>query len=402
MQPSRVRFLFLNAGHFLDHFFVLIFATVAALRLTTEWGMSYAELIPYATPAFVAFGLFAIPAGWLADKWSREGMMVIFFIGIGASSILTSVANTPLQIGFSLTLIGMFAAIYHPVGIAMVVQGRKKMGMPLAINGIFGNMGVACAALVTGFLIDTAGWRSAFVIPGAASIVVGLLYMAFERSGQRLDSNGATATNQEDEPVAVSRNTLVRVFGVIFFAIALGGLIFQSTTFSLPKVFDERLAELGGSATLVGFYTFLVFAVAAFAQLAVGYLIDNHPVRTVFAWVAILQAMLFALMIQVTGMAALFVAMAFMLVVFGELPITDALIGRMARSEWRSRAYAVSYIISFTVSASAVPLIAWIHGSWGFGVLFGLLAVSAFLIFVAVLFLPKTDPSGKHAPAPAL
>ena len=188
MLRNRVRFLFLNIGHFLDHFFVLIFATVAALRLTTEWEMSYAQLIPYATPGFVAFGVCAIPAGWLADKWRRDGMMVIFFIGIGASSVLTSLADTPLEIALSLTLVGMFAAIYHPVGIAMVVQGRQKMGVPLAVNGVFGNMGVACAALVTGFLIDTTGWRNAFVIPGVAAILVGLLYMAFERSGQNLES----------------------------------------------------------------------------------------------------------------------------------------------------------------------------------------------------------------------
>ena len=148
MQRKHTRFLFLNIGHFVDHFFVLIFASAAALQLTREWGMSYAELIPYATPGFVAFGLFAIPAGWLADKWSREGMMVIFFVGIGASSAFSSLADTPFEIGLGLTLIGSFAAIYHPVGLAMVVQGRDKMGVPLAINGIFGNMGVASASYV--------------------------------------------------------------------------------------------------------------------------------------------------------------------------------------------------------------------------------------------------------------
>ena len=73
MSRERLNFLFLNVGHFLDHLFMLIFATVAALRLAEEWGMSYAALIPYATPGFVAFGICAIPAGWLADKWSREG-----------------------------------------------------------------------------------------------------------------------------------------------------------------------------------------------------------------------------------------------------------------------------------------------------------------------------------------
>ncbi|MDB4224888.1 MFS transporter, partial [Granulosicoccus sp.] len=189
MQHSQKNTLFLNVGHFLDHYFMLIFATAAALRLTTEWGMSYSELIPYATPGFIAFGVCAIPAGWLADKWSRQGMMVIFFIGIGLSSILTGLVNTPLQISISLTAIGIFAAIYHPVGLAMVVQGRQKMGIPLAINGVFGNMGVACAALLSGFLIDTSGWRSAFIISGVVAVFIGAAYLIFIQSKSTRESN---------------------------------------------------------------------------------------------------------------------------------------------------------------------------------------------------------------------
>ncbi|MEE9597520.1 MAG: MFS transporter [Acidiferrobacterales bacterium] len=399
MQRSQVRFLFLNVGHFLDHFFMLIFATAAALRLTTEWGMSYAALIPYATPGFVAFGICAIPAGWLADKWSREGMMVIFFIGIGVSSVLAGMANTPLQIAVSLTLIGLFAAIYHPVGLAMVVQRREKMGVPLAINGIFGNMGVASAALLTGFLIDTAGWRSAFVISGVVSILSGVLYLLFVRAERQVETDvpRAVAASQKVEPATISRNTLLRIFGVIFFTTAVGGLIFQSTTFALPKVFDERLTDLAATATMVGWYVFLVFSVAAFAQLVVGYLVDNYSVRVVFACVAILQAAFFAIMVQLSGIAALIVAIAFMLVVFGQIPINDVLVGRMARSEWRSRAYALRYIVTFSVMASAVPLIAWVHGAWGFSTLFGLLAVAALLIFVAVLLLPKSGEAVQHA-----
>ncbi len=391
MQRSHLRFLFLNIGHFITHFCILIFATVAALRLTTEWEMTYAQLIPYATPAFVAFGLFAVPAGWLADKWSREGMMAIFFVGIGASSVVSSFASSPLEIGFSLTLIGVFAAIYHPVGLAMVVQGRENLGVPLAINGIFGNMGVASAALVSGLLIDSSGWRSAFMIPGITSIIVGMLYLAFESTGPKQESVEGAILSSEGEAVGVSKNTLIRVFGVVFFATAVGGIIFQSTTFALPRVFDERLGELAGTASLVGTYTFLVFSVAAFAQLVVGYLIDHRSIRTVFAWVAILQTLLFTVMIQLTGLPALIVAIAFMFVVFGEIPINDVLVGRMASSEWRSRAYGITYIIGFTMSASALPMIAWIHGSWGFDALFAVLAISALVIFIAVLFLPKSE-----------
>jgi MFS family permease len=155
-------------------------------------------------------------------------------------------------------------------------------------------------------------------------------------------------------------------------------------------VFDERLSDLAGTATMVGWYAFLVFSVAALAQLVVGYLVDNYSVRSVFAFVAILQAVFFAIMTQLSGVAALLVAIAFMLVVFGQIPINDVLVGRMAHSEWQSRAYALRYIITFSVMASAVPLIAWVHRTWGFSTLFGLLAAAALLVFVAVLFLPKS------------
>ncbi len=393
MTRDRINFFFLNIGHFYDHLFVLIFATVAALTLAREWHMSYAELIPYATLGFIAFGVGAVPAGWLADKWSREGMMVIFFIGIGLSAIATTFAQTPIQIAIGLLAIGMFAAIYHPVGIAMVVHGRERTGMPLAINGVFGNMGVATAALLTGFLIDVSGWRSAFVLPGAASIVTGVAYGAFVHAGRAAaaeeHSSGAAARKAATNTLTLDRATMARLFTIIFFSTAVGGLIFQSTTFALPKIFDERLPDMAGTATLVGWYAFIVFAVAAFAQLMVGYLVDNYSIRVVFAFVAALQTLFFTLMQQLTGPLALIVAIAFMLVVFGQIPINDVLVARITRSEWRSRVYAVRYIVTFSVMASAIPFIAWLHAYWGFAALFRVMAIAAFATFLAVLWLPS-------------
>lgn len=374
---------------------MLVFASVAALRLTNEWGMSYAALIPYATPGFIAFGVCAVLAGWIADKWSREGMIVIFFIGIGLSSILAGLANTPIQIAIGLTLIGIFAAIYHPVGLAMVVQGRVRTGIPLAVNGVFGNLGVASAALLTGFLIDSAGWRSAFFVPGVISIVLGLSYWVFV-IGEKQVTAGTAETDGASikvETQAVTRQILLKVFAIIFFTTAIGGLIFQSTTFALPKIFAERLTEIADSATLVGWYAFLVFSLAALAQLVIGYLVDHHSVRTVFATVALLQAIFFYLMTHLDGINALLLSIAFMFVVFGQIPINDVLVGRMARSEWRSRAYALRYVVTFSVMASAVPFIGWIHANWGFARLFSVLAFAALMIFSAVLLLPRANHS---------
>lgn len=393
MTHHQINFLFLNIGHFFDHMFVLIFATVAALSLTTEWGMTYSQLIPYATPGLVAFGALAVPVGWLADKWSRERMLAIFFIGIGASSAFTALAETPLQIGIGLLFIGVFAAIYHPVGIAMVVHGREKTGVPLAINGIFGNMGIAVAALLAGLLIDTNGWRAAFVLPGILSIGCGFAYIFFFRAGHAARAaeieSGAAAKKAVAGTMTIDRNLVILTFAIIFTTTAIGGFILRSTTFALPKIFDERLTDIANSATSIGTYSFLVFALAAFAQLVVGYLVDRYSIRIIFASLAALQAAFFIVMVNLTGLPALLVSFGFMLVVFGQIPINDVLVGRITRSEWRSRAYALRYIITFTVAATAVPLIAWVHAEWSFDILFTVMAIGATGTFATVLLLPK-------------
>jgi MFS family permease len=408
-MEDRKHFFFLNVGHFLDHLFLLIFATVAALVLAKEWGLTYAQLIPYATPGLIAFGLFSLPAGWLADRWSREGMMVVFFIGIGLASIATSFAQDPMQIAIGLFVVGMFAAIYHPVGIAMIARGGKSMGLDLAVNGVWGNMGVGCAALLTGFLIDQTGWRTAFWLPGALSVLFGFAYL-YSFSDRVPLKNAASASvakpsaaSSDGTSNAEWRAMLFRVSMIIFFTTAVSSIIFQGTTFTLPRVFDERLGGIAPSATMVGWMAFVVFAIASSAQIVVGKALDVHGPRTVFAIVAVIQIVFFAIMPGLTDWFALAVALGFMLGAFGQIPINDYMIGKMAKSELRAAIYGTRYVISFSVWAIVVPLIAWVHHNWGFDVLFYILAASALAILGAVLMLPgrlpEAQPSAAQVPA---
>jgi len=181
MNPSRGLALYLNLGHTLDHLLMLIFPTVV-LAMSEELGRGYAELLPLSLGGFIAFGACSLPAGWLADRWSRTGMMAAFFFGIGGASILTGFAAGPAQLAAGLTLIGVFAAIYHPVGIAMLVSNRENVGRVLGVNGVFGNVGVAFSALIAGALADLVGWRAAFIAPGAVAVALGA---AFALSARR-------------------------------------------------------------------------------------------------------------------------------------------------------------------------------------------------------------------------
>ncbi len=404
-MEDRKHFFFLNVGHFLDHLFMLIFATVAALALTKEWELGYAELIPYATPGLVAFGVFSLPAGWLADRWSREGVMGVFFVGIGLAAIGTSFVQNPIQMAIGLFIIGMFAAIYHPVGLAMIARGGQQMGRDIAFNGVWGNMGVGCAALLTGFLIDLTGWRTAFWLPGLISLLFGLAYLVNYWDRLPLKNAVTTSVNKPS-----SKNTqqissdewramLIRVTGIIFFTTAVAGIVFQGTTFALPKVFEERLGGIATTATMLGWLTFIVFAVASFSQLVVGKILDTHGPRKVFIGVAFVQVVFFALMPGLVDLGALAVSVGFMLGAFGQIPINDYMIGKMAKSELRASVYGARYIVSFIVWATVVPLIAWVHHNWGFDMLFYILAASALVILFAVLMLPQQLPESQPSPS---
>jgi MFS family permease len=383
MGASRSMSLFLNLGHTLDHLLMLIFPTVV-LAMGAEFGGGYADLLPLSLGGFIAFGAFSIPAGWLADRWSRKGMMVVFFFGIGSASILTGFAAGPVQIALGLTLVGVFAAIYHPVGIAMLVANRENVGRVLGVNGVFGNVGVAFSALIAGALADTVGWRAAFIVPGAIAIAVGIAFVLRARQAP----GGTPARNTQ--AYRISRADLARVFAILTVATACGGVIFNATTVSMPMVFDERLSALTHSTFGVGLLVCAVYLVAAMAQLCVGWWLDRRSLKSVFVPVVALQVPLLLLAGTTDNTLMLLVAVAMMFFVFGQIPINDAMIARYTSEEWRARAYAVRYVVSFSASALAVPLIAWLYKSSGdFRMLFFVLGGLAFATFAAALFFPE-------------
>ena len=383
MDQSRISQLFLNIGHALDHLFMLIFPTVV-IAMAPEFNRSYSEMLPLSLGGFIMFGACSLPAGWLADRWSRRGMMVLFFIGIGAASVLTGLAQSTWQIAAGLTLVGVFGAIYHPVGIAMLVSGRTKVGRVLGVNGVYGNFGLAFAAVVAGALAYWIHWRAAFIVPGLISIAVGVGFLLL------VPDPGKQARAQRTGGAPLhTRAVLLRVFGILLVTTLCGGIIFNSTTVAMPKVFDERLAALVNTTLGIGVLISIVYTIAAMAQLIVGYFLDRFPIKMVLVPVVALQAPLLILAGSTENYAMLAVALAMMFFIFGQIPINDAMVAAYTDEHWRARALGVRYVVSFGASAAAIPLIALMHRYSGdFRYLFFVLGAMACIMFVAAVLMP--------------
>jgi MFS family permease len=272
-NPARV-IGFVNAAHFIDHYSMLIFAA-AVIVMGPALGMSYSELLPYATPGFVAFGAGSLLTGWLGDRWSRRHMMVIFFVGIGASMIAVGLVQDRFQLGLALLSIGLFASIYHPVGTAMIVSYAGKLGREMGLNGVWGNLGVASSALVTGVVGQYLGWRWAFIIPGVVTMLIGA---AFMRSVVHEDRS---AFKQAAAQARIAKNDMWRVIVSLLIVVIAISTTFNALTVALPKLFAERLADLTKSPALLGVIAAGVYVFGAMTQYTIGKLIDCHSLKAV-------------------------------------------------------------------------------------------------------------------------
>jgi MFS family permease len=380
-SPSRV-ISFVNAAHFIDHYAMLIFAA-AVIIMGPALGMSYSELLPYATPGFVAFGAGSLLTGWLGDRWSRRHMMVIFFLGIGASMIAVGLVQTPLQLGAALLSIGLFASIYHPVGTAMIVSYAERLGREMGLNGVFGNLGVASSALVTGVIGQYFGWRFAFIIPGVITALVGV---AFAATVAHEDRKG---TKQAAAQARVAKEDMWRVILALLIVVIAISTTFNAVTVALPKLFAERLADLTNSPALLGAIAAGVYVFGAMTQYSIGKLLDHHSLKTVALPLSFMLAPFLYLAAGLSNLPLIVVSIGIVMGAFGQVTVNDAMVGKYTTEEWRSRAYAVRYFIGFTAAGASVGLVAWLYQQGGFTTMLHAFAAVCVLSIVAALILPR-------------
>jgi MFS family permease len=394
MSTGRPTALLLNAGHALDHLFLLIFATAVG-AIAADWGMIWQDLMPYTAGAFVMFGLGSLPAGRLGDLWGRRAMMVIFFLGMGVSGLLIASTSGVWSLAAALTLMGVFSSIYHPVGIPMLVQHAKNPGFTIGVNGLFGNLGIAVAAILTGFLVKQFGWRAAFAVPGGLALVCAALFALL------VPYETEPPARRPKKSVDLPRAVMVRVLAVMTLAAISSSLIFNFTTNGNGQLLTERLRGLIDDPAALGALLALVYTIASLAQLVVGKLIDRYPLKWVYLPIVAAQAPLFLLAAPTGGWPLYATVLAFMVFVFGAIPFVDAMIVQYVDDRMRSRVAGVRLTVSFGVSSLAVYVLGPTVKAAGFGTLLTVMAGIAAFTTLCVALLPGRITSAIPAPLAA-
>ena len=382
--------LYLNIGHLLDHFMMLIFAK-AAFDAGREFGLSYEEIIVYGTLGVILFGAAAPLAGWLADKYSRAILITVYPFGLGIGGMLASFSQSTEMLGISLGVLGFFAAIYHPVGIAMLTKRPGKIGLRVGVNGVWGNMGVAAAPVFTGILIAYADWRLGFLLPSIFCICFGLFQLfAF------VEDEDVNLKNIKNKVASTLSSPFSEGWKIVLFALSIttlsGGFIFGALTFLIPRLFEVSMVQISTDVAITGLLAGLVYAIASFSQIGTGWLVDKVPPKYVLSAMGLGQLIFIYIASQSSDYNLLFIMLAAMIFVFGQVPITDVILVKYVQDSWRGRVLSIKFMVNLSAGASVLPITSLLlKNGYNFSFVLQCLSVISIAVIISGLLLPNKE-----------
>jgi MFS family permease len=360
-SSARREIVLINAAHLLTHYSLLILPTavLAMARPGGEFGSDYGPIVALATGMFVLYGVGSLPQGWLAARFGRNAMMAAFFFGTGLALAAAAFVSTPFMLALTLAAAGLFAAIYHPIGTAMLVEAAgDRVGRAMGINGVFGNLGVALAPVVTAFLAQQYGWRAAFLLPGAICFALGVAWL---REPPHDGAARAAARPFPDIPTPLVRRAVI----VLLLIAVVSGLVFNAYTILIPKLMQERLADDPQLLPIVGVLAFLVTLCGGATQFTVGQLLDRSTLKRIFLPLALVLAPAMAALSFASGWIVLPLAGIVAATIFGQVTVNETMTARYISPGLRAKMYSVRFFVGFLGAASAAPLVGFLHEHTG-------------------------------------
>ena len=359
MSPNARLIVFINAAHSLCHYSLLILPTAVLAMVVdgTSFGSVYGPILALATGMFVLYGALSLPQGWLAARFGRRTMIAAYFLGTGAALVASGLVSTPMLLALSLAAAGAFAAIYHPIGTAMLVEAAgDRPGRSLGVNGVCGNLGVALAPVITAALTARFGWRAAFIAPGLVFLVLGVAWLRVPAAHHQ----GVRSTR----PFAPIPHALVRQAVIVLLVLAaVSGLVFNAFTLLIPKLMQERLS--GEALPLVGAAAFAATLCGALTQFTVGRLIDRKTLKSLFLPISLALVPSLVVLAMVQGWSVVPVAGLVSAALFGQVTLNETMTARYISPELRARMYSVRFFVGFLGSAAAAPLVGFLHERTG-------------------------------------
>jgi FSR family fosmidomycin resistance protein-like MFS transporter len=379
---------FTGVAHAATHYSELMFPTLA-VQLAIDTAVPLEQVLTWSFAGYLLFGLGALPAGLVADRIGSRRVILIGLATSGAFALLAATAAPGMSLVLCLAGIGLSASLYHPAGMGMLSRCTDQRGRALAINGIYGNVGIAATPLTTALLASQFGWRGAFAISGAALLGAALCFVRTE-----IDERPVVAANAVDDEAPHEARRRIAGFSVLCVAAMLGGIAYRANTLVQPALFSERVDWIG-----YGLATSLVFVFGIAGQYIGGMVADRRDLRwSYLGYQALSLPALFAIP-WLFGAPLLMASGLYVFFALGMQPVENSLYASLTPERWRSTAYGIKFILVFGVGSSAVWIVRFATEAWGLAsVYFVMLGVVGLMGSVIGLLIWVTRVPDRRSP----
>ena len=259
---------------------MLLFPAVLLL-VQHEFGLGYAGLGILASVNFLCYGLGALPAGMLADRFGGERVLAIWLFGSSIACVAIGVSVGPRSLGLALALLGLSASLHHPAGSGVLVALRPRLGAKVArafgLSGILGNVGLAVAPILGSFVGVNWGWRAAFFLGALPGLALSRPLWRQPRE------DPATRSAASQHPSL--RNALGLPLILLFALETLMGFVLQGFSTFLPAYLAGQAGVAAITAAQVkrgGAFASLALLFGGLGHLAAGRLMGAGHRETVF------------------------------------------------------------------------------------------------------------------------
>lgn len=376
-------------GHFVSHFNMLVFPAVL-LPLTVRMGLDMGQVLALSFWMYLLFGATALPWGLLADRFGSRPLLILFHFGAGICGVLASLnVDNPFLFSLSLSGVGLFSGIYHPVGLGWIAKEFDNTSQGMAYNGMFGNLGLATAPLLAGLVNYFWGVDAVYLVLAAVNIS-GLVLLYLIRRGHSVKCQAPKAKKEFTGSL--------KPFLVLLFAMMLGGVVYRATTITLPAYFELQNQSLYHSflhfsgdmgspnlfATLITSFIYLVGMAGQYFGGRVGQSYDLGKGYLVFHLITIPAVLAMAV---TSNMPLVLFATIHSFFLLGMQPLENTLVARLSPPKLHSSAYGLKFILTFGVGALSVSMVAGIKVAFGLSAVYVALALVSTVLVTTIILL---------------
>lgn len=325
----------------------------------------------------VPFGLGAILAGWLADRYGSKPLLVIYLAGCAGMSVAAWASGSLRMLFVAMFAMGCFASIYHPAGLSLISRETtpENRGAALGWHGIFGSLGIGGAPFLAAVAFSTTSisWRQLYLVIAVPGAILAFI-LATTLVEQHRQPSEPISNHRRDAQALIDsdKSNSWASFFVLVAVGALTGIVYGAFVHFLPRYLDDAWPDTRlRPESLRNYWASLAMFCALFGQALAGRIARPGRMEKQLSAVmlAAAPALLWVAFAEGRWKIAAVCTVAF--VHFMSQPIYNSLIAQYVPRARRSVAYGFSNMIAFSIGALGPAFAGVVHSD---RVIYGALA----------------------------